>query len=474
MDSQDDPFAEDIVFIFDECKRIIDMGKDVFKLLPNDEAFFDLPHPSGQGTMLCGRAAAKRIAKLADEAGRRAGISRRVTHQTLRRPTEEFLVQRFVTENRELSKKEIDRFLGAVGRKARGACEDTTHFIPCNLMTAQDPEELTIGPVVIRNKASFRRLLLGHVEGYGKEKTEEWRCEHVRGLLAAAAKFYRQFNRVAEVTVRGCDSQTSAQIAERAVTSALDCLHLIFRARYSDKMRVGGPALRSDRRAGVTIDSDGRMHPHFSAAGAGQVNFTDGWSKQLEDPSIARMLSLCGLALETAVDPDLARPISRRFLDAAQWFGEASRDERSATRVVKYVTALERMVMTDEMDDIARVVSERVAALCCDRADASDRQKWRDDARRIYGLRSRLVHGSMSPGDPDIESGAWLAAHVGEETLLSALGALGNEGLEAEAVSTKRLARWYGGVVRTIDKIEVANTAQVEPRNVTEESGAGS
>lgn len=326
-------------------------------------------------------------------------------------------------------------------------------------MTAQDPEELAIGPVVFRNRASFRRLLLANVKGYGNEETEEGRREHARGLLAAAAKFYRQFNRVAEVTVRSCDSKTSAQIAERAVTSALDCLHLTFSARYSNKMRVGGPALRSDRRAGVTIASDGRMRPHGSASWAGQVNFPDGWSKQLEDPSIAHMLSLCGLALETAVDPDLERPISQRFLDAAQWFGEASRDGRPATRVVKYVTALERMVMTGERDDIARVVSERVAVLCCDRTDASDRQKWHDDAKYIYNLRSLLLHGSISPSDPNIESGAWLAARVGEQALLSALGALGVEGLEMDAASNKRLARWYEGVVETIDKAEAVNAA---------------
>ena len=472
MDSQDAPLAEDIVFIFDECKRIADMRRDVFNLLPKDELLFMLPLPSGNRSMLCGRAAAKRISKLADEAGRRAGLVRCVTHDTLRRPTEYLLVQRFAIERRELSKKEIDRFLGAVGRRARKSCQDITHFIPCTLMTAQDPEELTIGPVVFRNRASFRRLLLAHVGGYGNEESEEWRRDYARGLLADAAKFYRQFNRVAEVTVRGCDSKTSAEIAERSVTSALDCLHLIFRARYSYKMRVGGPALRSDRRAGVTIDSAGRMHPHGSASSIGQINFPDGWSKQLEEPDIAYMLSLCGLAIDAAVERDLGKPISQRFLDAAQWFGEASRDERSATRIVKYVTALERMVMTDEMDDIARLVSERVAALCCDRNDASDRQKWRDDVRRIYGLRSQLVHGSKSPSDPDIESGAWLAAHVSEETLLSALCVLGAEGLEAEAVSTKRLARWYGDVVKTIDKIEVANTAQAEKLDMPNESGA--
>jgi hypothetical protein len=460
MDLQDDPLAEDIAFVFDECKRIMEMGRDVFKLLPKDEAFFDLPHPSGRGKMLCGRAAARRIAKLADEAGRRNGLLNRVTQATLRKPTEELLIQRFVTERRELNRKQIDRFLSSVGRKAKLKCSDITHFIPCTLMTAQDPEELTIGPVVFRNRASFRQRMLGHLKDYGRDKEEVWQRDHARSLMAGAAKFYRQFDWVAEVTVKGCDSNTSELIAERTVTSALDCLHLIFRAQYTYKMRVGGPAIRTDRRAGVTIRKDGRMHPHWSTSWAGQVNFPDGWSEQLEDdPSLTHLLSLSSIALEAAVDPDVARPISRRFLDAARWFGEAARDDRSATRIVKYVTAIERMVMTDEMGDVAKSVSERVAALCC-YPDASDRNKWRRDASEIYDLRSRLVHGSTSPTDPKIENGVWLAARIGEETLLNALAALGEHALRAEEVSTKRLAKWYGQVIATIDRQEAAGATK--------------
>lgn len=453
MNAQHNPLADDIVFIFDECKRIIEMGRDVFKHLPKDEAFYDLPHPSGQGKMLCGRAAAKRVAKLAEEAGRRGTLLQRVSHETLRKHTEELLVRRFLVEKRELNEKEIDRFLASVGRKARVACADVVHFIPCTLMTAQDPEVLMVGPVVFRNRANFRRRMVGYLKDFGVEKEEEWRRDYSRRLMANALKFYRQFDWVAEVTVKGCDSKTSEIVAERTVISALDCLHLIFGAQSSYKMRVGGPALRTDRRAGIRIGEDGKMYPYGSTSWAGQVNFPDGWSECLVDPGFTQVLSLSSIALEAAVDPDLARPISRRFLDAAQWFGEASRDNRPATRIVKYATALERMVMTDEKDNIASSVSERVAALCCDH-DASDRQKWRDDASHMYDFRSRLVHGSISPTDPKIENEVWSAAHICREALLNALAALGEDALKVDKVSTKRLAKWYGQIVTATDKAE--------------------
>lgn len=429
------------------------MGRDVFKYLPAGEALFDLPHPSGRGKMLCGRAAAERVEALATEAGRRTGISRRVEYQTLINVTKDLLVQRFLKEKRDLSRSQIDRFFAAIHRRADATCSDLVQLVPCTLMTEQEPENLIVGPVTFRNRASFRKLLRPHLKSFQQNAAEKWKTDYSRSIMAEAARFYRQFDWVAEVTISECDPKTSRIVAERTVTAALDCLHLLFRAKHTYRMRVGGPALRTDARASLAISKDGKMLSGSSRAWAGQASFPKGWSAELRDPVLTFMLSLCGIALQAAVDPDALRPISRRFLDAAQWFGEASRDDRPATQVVKFVTALERMVMTDEKDDIAKTVAERVAALCCD-PRATDRQKWRDDIYKVYDLRSRLVHGSLSPSDPTIERGAWLAARIGEEALMHALGSLGKEALETEKVSTKRLASWFKDVIDTVDSIE--------------------
>lgn len=479
MSHPNDAFAEDIVFIFNECKRIRDMGRDVFKELPKEDALCRLPHPSGRGMMLCGRKAYNRVGKLADEAGRRADLSRRVTHQTLRRPTENILVRRFVVEGREIDKSQVDRLFSAIAKKAIKSCEDRTYFIPCVLMTAQDPNIISVGPVVFHNRANFRRKLRHLIRHCGGDETENQRRKHVRWLMANAVRFYRQFNWVADVKVIGCDKETSADVAERAVTSALDCLHLVLGPQATDRMRIGGPALRHDKRSRLSVDSNNEMHSSLSSSWSGQSNFPDGWSKGLDSPYIVHFLSLCGLALETAVNPMLKRPVSRRFLDAAQWFGEACRDSNSATRVIKYVIAIERMIVTNEKNDkrkeskikndnkneetinsddcgdrVAHLFRELVSSLCCDKVTAHDRQIWRDEARQIYTLRSNLVHGSMSPGDPDIDLGVRKAARIAQLTLLHALDELGEEALKAELVSTKQLALRYRGVVASIDRVE--------------------
>ena len=48
MAEMQNPFAEDIEFIFEECKRLWELGIDVYKVLPREEYFFELPHPSGK------------------------------------------------------------------------------------------------------------------------------------------------------------------------------------------------------------------------------------------------------------------------------------------------------------------------------------------------------------------------------------------------------------------------------------------
>ena len=154
--------------------------------------------------------------------------------------------------------------------------------------------------------------------------------------------------------------------------------------------------------------------------------------------------------MELAVDPALNRSLSQRFLDAAQWFGEASRDKSPSTRVVKYVTALERMVMTEEHDDISRLVSDRVSAFCFDKPE--DREEWRAKVKKTYDLRSKLVHGSISPRSDEVWQGVLVGAQLCEITLLRVLNEFGVDGLKEDKFSSRRLGEWFNKVTTWADR----------------------
>jgi hypothetical protein len=444
----------DVNFIFNECSRLQQLLVDDFRSVPEDEIWADLPAPHGQGSrMLCGRAAFERLGTLASDAARRAGLHRRVRLDTVREPLAELLVQRFVRERRPVTIQQVERVLSAAGRAAEMKCSDVVHLVPCHLMWVEEPDELRIGPVLFRSRRNFRQRILQKVRAYRVSEPGPNGRKWDRTLLIDALHYYRSFKWVAEVAVVGCDATISEELARKAVTSALDCVHLIFGAGHTDRMRVGGPRIRRDERAALQISKDGNLEVSLSSGGMGQVDFPEGWSAALERDDFKRVLHLTGLALEAAVNPDLNRPLSLRFLDAALWFGEAVRETSPAARVVKFVTALERMVMTEEKDDIASLVSERVAALCFDPSSVDSRDVWRTNARTVYDLRSKLVHGVLSPHSSVVHQGVRLGARLGETTLLSALSWFGEDGLRMEKINSKRLGELFDQMVALGGKI---------------------
>lgn len=214
-----------------------------------------------------------------------------------------------------------------------------------------------------------------------------------------------------------------------------------------------------DRRAGFSVGADGDLSYMVSTGGQGNVGFEDNWMGLFSSADAQEIIGNLGIALEQAVNPALRRPLSERLLDAMQWYGEAVREASPGAKAVKYVTALERMVMTDEKDDIASLVSSRVAALCLDEPTVGCRDRWQDEVRRAYEVRSRLVHGSVSPTSEIVFEGVRLGSQLARSTLLSVARLLGERGLRDEKASNRDLARWYNQIIRHVDEAIVQRNA---------------
>jgi len=366
---------------------------------------------------------------------------------------EELLVQRFLRDGKPVDQKEVNRVLTAAGKAASALCADRTHFIACHLMIRQEPDELQVGPVIFRTRRSFAARIGPEVRAFRPQgNASDYRGGRRKALLEVLS-YYKAFKWVAEVTVPNSDAELSEALALRTATSALNCLHLILGASGTTKMEVGGPALRRDHRGGMTI-SGGQMSLTASLGGKGQVGFPEGWSAAWDRDDFRELRSLCALAMDTELNPSIRRPISRRFLDAAHWFGEAVREKSSATKIIKYVTALECMVMTDETDDTTRLLCERIAVLCFDPSIRGDRATWHERARVAYGLRSGIVHGSISPTDTRAMRGLRDCSQLAEATLRSAIQTLGEEALLADQASNNKLDLWFQNQIQIAEALE--------------------
>jgi hypothetical protein len=412
--------------------------------------------------MLCGLSAYRKVQELAADALRRAGLENRVQLETATKMLGQALVTRFLVEKRPLEIREVERALGTVGKRVKWVCSTQTHFVPCHLLYIQNPDEFRIGPVVFRTQRSFRQRILEGAKSSLAAPDERHRQWH-RESLGDATRYYRSFKWVAEVTIEDCEPEVSKRHAWRTVTAAVDSIHLIFGAGYTDRLRIGGPRIKRDSRAAVTLDQAGLLHTTLAHLGLGQVNFSEGWWSDAQERSEVRLLiDVCGAAIESAANPDLQRPLARRFLDAALWFGEGAREDIPAAAVVKYVTALERMVMTEEKDEIGTLLSTRIAALCFDPSVPGDRARWIAESKELYDLRSKLVHGSMSPNAPEIYAGLGLGAKIARFALLSALQVFREAGMRAEDSSQKRLANWFGFLIERADEIEGRFASETE------------
>lgn len=307
-----------------------------------------------------------------------------------------------------------------------------------------------MGPVTFHSRAKFRRLLASSLW------SDRHRFRKDTIAFRRIIEYYGAFSWIAEISLRGFEEDKSKETAEAAVRSAVDCLHLLLGYQNTHRLRVGGSTQSWEKRAGIR-KVEGNLTWEVSSHSTTDAGSEEEWPRIFADAGYERALGLCGTALRSIVEPEIERPLSHRFLDAAQWFGEAVRETSKAAKVVKYVTALERILMTDEKADITTTVSSRAAAFCYAIPSKSSLNAWKSEAQRAYAIRSKLVHGSMSPEADEVHEGIRLAAKVSDASIHSVLAALGEEGLLAEKVSAKRLAKWFDGACKSAVEQAIAD-----------------
>ncbi|WP_205481308.1 HEPN domain-containing protein [Sphingomonas arenae] len=442
----------DVEFIFGEVERFLELEKQWFetKTAPDElvEAFlWELPHPTdSKRRITCGRAAVERLDMLASLAAQRAGIRSQIEVRTMRDPLAKSLLRRFALEGRPIEIREVERSFSEAARIARRSLKTITHFVPCHLMVAESPDQFQIGPITFLSRTAFRRMMASRLWPARSENRSSYK------FIRDVTQYYRTFGWVAEVTVPDCDSKSSENAALRAVTQALDCMHLLFGPSHTSRMVIGGPGVRRDCRGQFTVQNE-KVEFSASYSGLGEVGFADDWISMMDDHEAQEAVRLFGVALEMVVNPRLNRPISERFLDAVSWYGEAARERSAAAKVIKYVTSLERMLMTDEKDNITDLISRRIAAFCFDPSETGSLCNWEKKGQKLYGLRSKLVHGSISQRDERVAPGAWDAAEIGRAAILNALHAFGERGLRDEECTRVKVASWFNKVTRHAQSI---------------------
>ena len=444
--------VEDLDFVFSEIIRISELRRTDKTKIPTNDYFASLPHPSGSGEMLCGTAALERIRATAQRAISSSKFAGRLESDEVYRSLKKEIVRRFFVERRSLNESEADKAVNAAVKTATKTIVTLTHLLPCHLAGISGPSEFSIGSVRFRKRGDAllekERSLADYADDPQDDAVKdssEGHREIKEKLLIDARKHYESFDWVAEVRIEATDANTSRKRASMVAQGAINCLHLLLGREYSHHMRCGGPDFAVDRRGRLEFDDKGKAEVWTSTDWLSHF-ITETWWDKLNQERGRDIIQLLGVALTAGNAVPKPSPLALRFLDALAWYGEAVRDEFIASRVVKYVTAIERILTTKKAKDLTQAIATRGSALTFAPSE-ENLQDLADRFRSIYGLRSDLVHGSLSPLSSALWNGDRESEELARATLFRALQFFGKEGLEVSNYSATKLDQAYDKVM---------------------------
>jgi hypothetical protein len=381
--------------------------------------------------------------------------------------TEEF-TKRFLGSNpAQVNKQNIERMLSSAYRNVSSKFDSLTHYIPCSIVLYADPEKFKIGPVQFIHKSSFkneygeeiearRRAIAGkHKERCKKAVLEGMKPENAAKpeqskelsdyLIDGVNTFFDLYDWVGIIIIEACHPVVSRQRAILAVEGAINILKLLLGQRYSDKMRTAFAPGIPARTAELRRSSGGVLEVIVSRSYDGNLPGKN-WYQDISE-ALGLHFKLAEKSLEAFLDTKGEMLLSQRFVDALAWYGDAVSEPSPASKVVKYVSAMERMTVTGkewnenkEERSITEILTRRSAILHHDPDNLDSSLK---EIEEIYECRSEIIHGSLSPFHGSISNMAERAEFFARIVLLSGLQYFQSLGLDNPKFTTKQLRRAY-------------------------------
>lgn len=406
-----------------------------------EDAFCMIPHPDGRGQLSCGIQAARRFGALADRVLEYdPQLSGRLSRSKTKDRVVAAFVQRVLREKREVDAGTAEQILRDVSEECKASLRTAEHFVPCVLFLNGGPDEFSVGPVTFSRRVAFfrsRRASLkksvqvsiqSHIEqveravegGFPRDRaaTPEQSRHFIRGLRARALKTFRQYPWIARVRVSECDHETGEEVAERTVGLAVNSMRVLLGARHTDRIRLAWSRSDALQTARMWSDPAGIFHVGIGSRADGQVG-VENWYEGLT-LSGGFELNAFGSALTPLVTCTPVRHVHQRFLDAVNWFGDAATDPEPTASVVKYVSAIERVMFGSWKRDRTKDFVARLEGLWT-AYDCEGRKTVGADAREVYEARSSLLHGAVSPRDASVYRLAALSEKLSRLCILCAV-----------------------------------------------------
>lgn len=381
----------DIEFIIAEIQRLKSLSTNELRDLFRENKFDWLrtfPGTDG-GSLLCGKEADTRVSKLAlRHLGSQTKLKGRVSHERFVGLVKTEITRTFLKQNKVINERYVAKMLSNATKAVSRDITNLTVFVPCVLVSSKVPESFEIGPV------RFTRM-----ERFLRENRDAINAKEIGG--PALLEYFATYQWLAEVSIPNYDAETSKLRASVVVEGALNVLRLLIGRSSSFSLRQGHYPSAPLKTAWLSRMTNDQLRITASWR-SDDLPAEDNWFHNVKTKA-GHFLAPAENAIRSLVEPAVADPLTQRFLDALTWYGQAIQELEPAPTIVKCVAALERLTMTAKKQekDLSKTLVTRTALLACD-GDPNAYENIVARAKAIYDLRSKLMHGAMSPYDEKV------------------------------------------------------------------------
>jgi hypothetical protein len=415
---------------------------DPQRALEEADAWLQFPHASGRGHRLAGPRTRDCLTRLTSRSLASHGLEGRVDFDGSFKFLMKEFAERFAHEPDAIDESSVAELLSATATHMRSQLADWEVYIPVRFTFQTGKIEVPLGDVQLLPRKLLGRQLRFVIRAYLNDNDHEersWRRLQARQAL----EHFLSYKWAAKVQLRGCDEKTAIPAAKEALLSGIDCLHVVFGRRASSRLRMADLTVSFAQSATALRQSGGDLRVWTSRGTLDVLSLPDDWPTWMDQPEVKSLLGLSGVALEAKTRFHDDRSLAMRYLDCARWFGEAVRDDAPFSKVVKYITAIERALVAGARRSIKRTVASRVSNLLYSTLEGIDWQRTYDDVLAAYALRSDLVHGSVSPFSDAVAAGVCNCGDLAENTLRVLLFRLTDDGLLASNVTEREYTDWF-------------------------------
>lgn len=366
---------------------------DIVELLKTKDVFYEpsIPDPIKGGSVFCGKKAFSYIEALALHVVEKDGLDRSI-HKRDAIEEARRLFGKAVFDN-SFVVEDGDDFVDKLSQKIASELGNFTIYIPCHVAHGCiEPETLQIGNLRLINRLYFKQL----TSGLGEDEKEDV----LRKMWVDVLERYERFFWFMEVPILGVyDLDLAQEIASVLAQHAINLMHLVISSSHSDKMMVGYDIPAELHNHLLYRASDGDFSYVHSGGAKGNVGLPKKFTEVFESGRPKELLNTVGHCLNLELDLTSKYPMVRRLLEAIYWYGDAIREKNRTVKIVKFASAFERLLIFGETRGFTQIIPKRAASLMKNvwNMPEDEIKKYMETIKKGYDLRSRILHGSISP-----------------------------------------------------------------------------